>query len=197
MTRLASLFPIVTVLVACGGGGTPSAAQPAAASAVAAQAKAPTPASPPAAAADEPVIDVCAVFPRAVIEKAFGKVARTKNLNRTDPNAPMRTAGGSGGCYFEGPKLGLDARLEVHTATGLARQGLGGPRRFIDTGWAVGPDASAVDGLGEVARMRPSQGKSVELIAGNADRVVHLLAQGISREQAIAIVRAGLEMKLR
>ncbi len=184
---------LAVVLAACGGG---SASPPAKTSATAA---APGPAAPAAAAAaagaaaDEPVIDVCALFPRAAVEKALGKIDRTRNLNVTDPKAPMRTAGGSGGCFWEGAKLGQHMRIEVHSAASLARQGLGSPRRYIDMGWAIGADASAVDGLGEVARTRPSDGKSIELIAGTADRTVHLLASGISRDQAVAVVRAGLE----
>ena len=198
MSRHVVLSLIVAVLAAWNGGNAQPATKPVAAPAAVAQAKAP--ASTPAAkqGTDEPVIDVCGLFPRGPIETALGKIRRTKSLNITDATAPMRTPGGSGGCFWEGPKLGLDVRLEVHTASGLARQGFASPRRFIDIGWAIGPSAAAVDGLGEVARTRPGDGKSIELIAGSSDRAVHLLANGISREQAIAIVRAGLEqMKLR
>lgn len=194
MSRL--VLPVLTaaLLAACGGGHAPPSTKPAAAPAAVAQAKAPA----PAPAADEPVIDVCELFPRGPIEAALGRIGRTKSLNITDPKAPMRTPGGSGGCFWEGPKLGLEVRLEVHTAGSLARQGFGTPRRFLDTGWAIGPDASAVEGLGDVARTRPSQGRNIELIAAGGDRAVHLLASGISREQAVAIVRAGLEqMKLK
>jgi hypothetical protein len=192
MHRLLAIALCATVS-GCGGGTKPTAVEgkPAAA------APTKTAAAPaPAAAADEPVIDVCALFPRQVIEAALGKIERTRSLNITDPSkAPMVTPGGSGGCFWEGPKLG-HARLEIHTASSLARQGLGGPRRYIDMGWAIGADASPVEGLGEVARARPTKGRYHEIIAGNASRAVHLLADGISREQAIAIVRAGLEMKL-
>jgi len=194
MARLVLLAVSAAVLNACGGGSTAptkSAAVPAAA--------APAPQAATALpAADEPVIDVCGLFPRGPIEAALGKIDRTRNLNITDAKAPVRTPGGSGGCFWEGPKLGLHVRMEVHTARALARDGFSSPRRFIDMGWAIGPDAAAVEGLGEVARVRPRQGKSIELIAGSADRSVHLMADGITREQAVAIVRAGLEqMKLR
>ncbi len=190
MHRLLAIALCATALSGCGGGSAPASAagKPAAA--------APSKSAQATAAANEPVIDVCALFPRQVIESALGKINRTRNLNVTDPKAPMRTEGGSGGCFWEGPKLGVDARLEIHTAASLARQGLGSPRRYIEMGWAIGPDASAVEGLGEIARTRPSQGKNHEVIAGDASRAVHLLANGISREQAIAIVRAGLQMKL-
>lgn len=137
-------------------------------------------------------VDVCSLFPRAVMEGALGRITRVRSLNITDPRAPMRTPGGSGGCFWEGSGL-RHVRLEVHTAEGLARQGLGGPRRYIDVGWAIGSGATAVEGLGDVARMRPSSGRSIELIAGSADRVVHLMADGLSRDQAIAVVRAALE----
>ncbi len=190
MNRLLAIGVCVAALSGCGGGSKPATAERNATPTKASS----TPAAPaPQATADEPVIDVCARFPRAAIERALGKIDRTKSLNITDPKAPMRTPGGSGGCHWEGAKLGQHIRIEVHTATGLARQGLGSPRRFIDTGWAIGADASAVEGLGEVARTRPGDGKSVELVAGSADRAVHLLAGGITREQAVAVVRAGLE----
>jgi hypothetical protein len=196
MHRLLAMIALwAGALSGCGGGSTPASAagKPAAAPAKSAAA----PAAAPAAAADEPVIDVCALFPRPAIETALGKIDRTRSLNVTDPGkGPMRTPGGSGGCFWEGAKLGVHARVEIHTASGLARQGLGSPRRYIDMGWAIGADASAIDGLGEVARTRPTKGMDHEIIAGNASRTVHLLASGISREQAIAIVRAGLEMKL-
>jgi len=190
MHRLLAIALCATVS-GCGGGTKPTSAEgkPAAAAP-------PTSAPAPAAAADEPVIDVCALFPRQVVESAVGRVNRTRNLNVTDPKAPMRTEGGSGGFSWEGPKLGVDARLEIHTASSLARQGLGSPRRYIEMGWPIGPDASAIEGSGEIARARPSQGKNQEIIAGDASRTVHLLANGISREQAIAIVRAGLQIKL-
>ena len=197
MPRHVLLLLSAVGLAACSGNASATTKFAAAPEAVA-QAKSPSPTPAAKPATDEPVIDVCARFPRGPIETALGKIRRTKNLNITDASAPMRTPGGSGGCYWEGPKLGLDVRLEVHTARGLARQGFASPRRFIDIGWAIGRDAAAVDGLGEVARTRPSDGKHIELIAGSSDRAVHLLANGISREQAIAIVRAGLEqMKLR
>jgi uncharacterized protein YoaH (UPF0181 family) len=168
------------------GSATRSVAQPAAPSA---------PASGTDAA--EAPLDICALFPRAVMERALGRIERTRSLNITRSDAPMRTPGGSGGCLWEGQGW-RQVRLEVHTAAGLARQGLGSPRQYIDLGWPVGPGAAAVEGLGEVARLRPATGQSIELVAGSADRAVHLMAEGLARDQAVAIVRAALEqMRLR
>ncbi|GIX08578.1 hypothetical protein [Elioraea sp.] len=108
------------------------------------------------------------------MERALGRIERTRSLNITRADAPMRTPGGSGGCLWEG-RGWRQVRLEVHTAAALARQG-----------------------LGEVARLRPATGRSVELVAGSADRAVHLMAEDVARDQAVAIVRAALEqMRLR
>jgi hypothetical protein len=136
-------------------------------------------------------------MPRGVLEAALGSPLGVKNLNRTDPSRPPVTSPGYGGCAFEGPGF-RGARIEVGTAASAARDGLGSPRRYVETLWAVGETGrvDVIEGLGTAARLTTSGDRSFVIAAASDDRYVQVMVDGVTREQAIEIARAALTMPL-
>jgi hypothetical protein len=187
------LVVLMLGLCACRGEAPPDAAPTAAA-------EASPPTAPAAAAAPGPadadVIDVCARFPRAVIERVLGDAVEVRDLNITAADAPMRTEPGYGGCNYEGAGF-AGLRVEVGTAQHLQRARLGSPRHYIERFWSAGEAGDeTVPGLGVAARLRATGEQSVVVAAAGEDRFVQVMASQVPREQVLAVVEAALTMPL-
>jgi hypothetical protein len=145
--------------------------------------------------ADQDMIDVCGLLPRRALEDALGELTGTKSNNRRGM-AGIQTDPGYGSCYFEGPGF-TGVRVDVSTAFGSSRAGLGSPLNYVEKVWPIGQGAvETVGGLGLAARLSDAGSGDVVIVAASDDRYVQVIANGIPRAKALELARAALVMPL-
>ncbi len=108
----------------------------------------------------------------------------------------MRTEAGYGACSIEGKGL-AGARIEVGTAYNLHRSARVTPQVYVERIWTIGESsAETLQGLGNAARLRRDGPDSFVIVAASDDRHVQVIANGVTREAALALTEAALSMPL-